>query len=570
MRLFNGYGPTETTVMAAQFEVPADFRAAGVPIGPILPGIRAVVIDERLMPVPPGGIGELYLGGNGVAAGYRGAPGATATLFVADPWVPGRRWYRTGDRVRIDAGGVVEFLGRVDTQLSLRGRRIEPAEIESALTELSEIAQAVVTVEHAPRGERLIGYVVVDPEGVAADADSIDTQAVIRRLRDQLPAMMVPAQLVQLSALPVTSHGKLDRAALPPPPPVVHRFRPAETDFQRLVAAAFVAAIDVAEVGLDDDFFELGGNSLLGVTVAADLATATGQPVTVRWLYTASTVAELADRLAKPVPEAGDDGLGPILALRRNGIQPPLFCVHSAVPLAWCYAGLAAHIRDRPVFGLQAPDDGREIESATVDIAVLADRYIEQIRRVQPTGPYHLLGWSLGGQLAHAIAVRLRAREAQVETLVMLDSLVFTDEMPPPPSPRMRDLLTHLLGDEPEDADRFDDLTAEQAAAELAAAAPSFGTGLAASQLTRLHRGYAEGVRLSHRYRPGVFDGDLLYFSATRGPTELVDAELWRPYITGSIVEYPVAATHAQLTNSDVVAVIGPLLAGHLRTRCPR
>ncbi|WP_227983880.1 non-ribosomal peptide synthetase [Nocardia spumae] len=575
VRLFNGYGPTETTVMTTQFEVPAEPPPGAVPIGTMLPGVRAVVLDEQLRPVPPGGRGELYLGGDGVAAGYRGDPAATAAAFVADPARPGQRCYRTGDLIRLDVDGVAEFLGRADVQLSIRGRRIEPGEIESALTELPEIAQAAVAVDRASRGERLIGYIVAarTTHTVAGQADRIDLHRVIRRLRERLPAALVPAQLVELPALPVTPHGKVDRAALPAPHPVAHRYRQPESEAQRVVAALFARATGADRVGIDDDFFELGGNSLLGVTVAAELASATGQPVTVRWLYAASSVAELAERLEAPVAAPGEDGLGPLLTLRRNGLQAPLFCVHSAVPLAWCYAGLAGHIRDRPVYGLQSPllavqdDDGRDTDRGATDIGELAGRYVEQIRRIRPTGPYHLLGWSLGGQIAHAIAVRLRDEGAEVATLAMLDSLVFSDEIPPPPIPRMRDLLTHLLGDEPEDADQLDDLTAAQAAAELAAAGPSFGTGLSAAQLTRLHRGYVDGVRMSHRYRPGVFDGDLLYFSATRGPTELFDAELWRPYVRGALVEHPVAAAHAQLTNGAVVAEIGPLLADYLRAR---
>lgn len=136
--------------------------------------------------------------------------------------------------------------------------------------------------------------------------------------------------------------------------------------------------------------------------------------------------------------------------------------------------------------------------------------------------------------------------------------------MPQPPLPRMRDLLTHLLGDEPEDGDELADLTAEQAAAELAAAPASFGTGLTAEQLTRLHRGYADGVRLSHDCRPGVFDGDLLYFLATRGVTESLGADMWKPHVEGALIEHPVATTHAQFCNADVVPIIGPLLAAHL------
>ncbi|MGW4244213.1 amino acid adenylation domain-containing protein [Nocardia sp. NPDC004722] len=556
LRLFNGYGPTEITIMATQSRA---LTALGpVTIGPALPGVRALVLDARLRPVPPGGPGELYLGGPGVARGYLHRPGATAERFLADPFERGERLYRTGDLVRAEVDGSFDFLGRADDQLTVRGRRVEAGEVAAALLTLPEIAQAVVTAEESPAGVRLIGYVVAAP-GVA-----LGTTALVRRLRSLLPAALVPAQLVALERLPITAHGKVDRAALPPPPLAQRPYRAPETDSQRLVAERFAAATGVERIGLDDDFFELGGNSLLGVAVSAELSAATGLPVTVRWLYTAPTLAELADRLVAHDGGADtEDGLGAVLTLRRNGTRTPLFCVHSAVPLAWCYAGLAQHVHDRQVYGLQAlTSDGDPHAVSSID--ELAGGYVEEILRVQPDGPYHLLGWSLGGQIAHAIAVRLRARGARVATLAMLDSIVFPDDMPPPPTPRMRDLLTHLLGDEPDNADDLPEVTAQQAAAELAAGAASFGTGLTAEQLTRLHRGYVDGVRLSAGYRPGVFDGDLLYFSATHGMTGSLDAGLWREFVTGRLIEHPVAATHAQLTNTEVVAVIGPLLAKHL------
>ncbi|AYF75400.1 amino acid adenylation domain-containing protein [Nocardia yunnanensis] len=556
LRLFNGYGPTETTIMATQSRA---LTATGpVTIGPALPSVRTFVLDHRLHPVPPGSPGELYLGGPGVAQGYLHRPGATAERFLADPFGSGGTVYRTGDLVKAEVDGGLVFLGRADDQLTVHGRRVESGEVAAALMTLPEIAHAVVTADESPSGVRLIGYVVAAP-GV-----HLDTSALVRRLRTLLPAALVPARLVELERLPITAHGKVDRTALPPAPAVQQPYRAPGTELQRLVADRFATATDTEQVGLDDDFFELGGNSLLGVAVSADLAAATGLPVTVRWLYTAPTVAELAQRLAEhDGSTAGDDALGTVLTLRRNGSRAPLFCVHSAVPLAWCYAGLARQIHDRPVFGLQAlTTDGAPQAVSSID--ELAGGYVREILRVQPEGPYHLLGWSLGGQIAHAIAVRLRAAGAEVATLAMLDSIVFPDDMPPPPIPRMRDLLTHLLGEEPEDADELPDVTAQEAAAQLAGAAASFGTGLTAEQLTRLHRGYVDGVRLSAGYRPAVFDGDLLYFSATRGLTESLDAGLWRPYVTGNVTEHPVAATHAQLTNADVVAVIGPLLAAHL------
>ncbi|MEV6072109.1 amino acid adenylation domain-containing protein [Nocardia sp. NPDC052001] len=556
LRLFNGYGPTETTVMATQS---AALTAAGpVSIGPALPGVRALILDHRLRQVPPCGAGELYLGGPGVARGYLGRPVATAERFVADPSGTGERVYRTGDLVHSALDGTLDFLGRADDQLSVRGRRAEPAEVEAALTTLPEVAHAVVTAHEGPGGIRLIGYIV------AAQKDRLDHADMTARLRELLPAALMPAQLVEMDRLPVTAHGKIDRSALPVPSPVRRPYRAPESDLQHLVADHFAQITETDRVGLDDDFFEIGGNSLTGVALSAELAAATGLPVTVRWLYTAPTVRELAARLAGHVGgTATDDALGVVLALRRNGSRPPLFCVHSAVPLAWCYAALTQQLDDRPVYGLQALTlEGEPRAGATIDD--LADGYVQEILRVRPTGPYHLLGWSLGGQIAHAIAIRLAERGAEVATLAMLDSIVFPDDMPPPPLPRMRDLLTHLLGDEPDNGDDLPDLTAEQAVAELAAAPASFGTGLTAEQLTRLHRGYVEGVRLSHGCRPGVFGGDLLYFSATRGVTESLGADMWKPHVEGTLIEHPVATTHAQFCNADVVPIIGPLLAAHL------
>ncbi|MEU4315624.1 amino acid adenylation domain-containing protein [Nocardia sp. NPDC024068] len=582
VRLYNGYGPTEATVMTMQ----SDPLPPGDPvlIGPALPGVRARLLDRRLRQAPAGGQAELYLGGPGVALGYLGDPAATAARFVADPAGGGRRLYRTGDRVRPDPAGY-EYLGRADRQLSLHGRRIEPAEIESTLTAGPEIAQAAVTVAGGPGpAARLIGYIV------AAPGHPVDTAATLRRLRAALPAALVPAVLVPIDRIPLTPSGKLDRGALPEPVPV-RDYRPPETELQRLVAGRVGSALGRESVGLDDDFFALGGNSILGVALSADLAERTGAPVTVRWLYTAPTVADLAERLAahepadaaaavNGIPVAGSgagsgtvrlpgtesvEGMEVLLPLRRGGDRPPLFCFHSAVPLAWCYAGLSRHIEDRRVYGVQSPVlTASGPEPGTADD--LAEHYVRAILRVQPEGPYHLLGWSLGGQLAHAAGVRLRDRGHAVALLVMLDSVVFPPDSPPPSRPRMRDLLTHLLGDEHDGATAAEEpeITAAEAAAELATAGANLGTGLTAGQLERLHRAYVGGVEISHRYRPRVFDGDLLYFSATRGVTELVGGGLWRPYITGELIEHPVDAAHGQLTNVDVVAGIGPVLARHL------
>ncbi|MGF0317041.1 amino acid adenylation domain-containing protein [Nocardia fluminea] len=591
VRLHNGYGPTEATVMATQ-SAPL---AAGEPvtIGAPLPEVTALLLDSRLRAVTAGARAELYLGGPCVAQGYIGDPASTAARFVADPRGGGERVYRTGDLVGPRADGGYEFLGRIDTQLAIRGRRIEPAEIETALLTDPTIAHAAVDIaDPGTPTARLIAYVVPtrpDPqqpfapntrtasEDLVASGVTFDAAASLARLRTVLPAALVPAALVTLDRLPLTANGKLDRTALPTSPATL--YRPPKTPLQHLIATTFAAACHLDSVGADDDFFAIGGNSLTGVSVSAQLAQSTNTPITVRWLYTAPTVAALAHRIETYRADAdpGADALATVLPLRTGGDHPPLFCVHSAVPLAWCYTGLARHITDRPVYGLQAPtlsaaqvtsgeyETVRPSQPAVLTVDFLARTYATEITRLQPDGPVHLLGWSLGGQLAHATAVRLRAEGRDVATLAMLDSVVVPDQADPPPRPRMRDLLTHLLGDEPDDADTLPDLSAEQAAAELAGAGASLGSGLTAGQLTRLHEAYADGVRLSHGYRPDRFDGDLLYFCATQGMTAFLDAQMWRPFVTGRLVEHSVDTTHAQLTNADVVAHIGPILNRHLR-----
>ncbi|WP_083905438.1 non-ribosomal peptide synthetase [Nocardia transvalensis] len=555
VRLYNGYGPTEATIMVTETAAPMTADEP-VTIGRPLPGVFAVVLDARLRPVPQGARGELYLGGSCVAQCYLHDPVSTAARFVADPFNRGERLYRTGDLVSANLGGAFEFHGRLDNQIQLHGRRIEPAEIEAALLAQPEIAYATVIVTEAREpSARLAGYVV------AASGATLDTGAVLRTLRGILPPSLIPGTLIELARLPLSGNGKIDRAALPAPRPAPRSTRLPQTELERLVADHIATAVGAERVGLDDDFFELGGNSLLGVGVSANLSAATNVPVTVRWLYTTPTVAALAQRIAAyDGHDTGDDALGTLLTLRHNGTRPPLFCVHSAVPLAWCYSGLASYLTDRPIYGLQAT----ELADRAITIDDLVGHYLDTIYAVQPHGPYHLLGWSLGGQLAHALAVRLRADGATVAVLAMLDSVVVPAEAAPPPAPRMRDLLTHLLGDEPEDADAAPEVTAAEAAAELAGTARAFGAGLCADQLERLHRGYVAGTMLSHGYRPGTYDGDLLYFSATRGITALLDARIWRPHVTGKLIEHRIEATHAQLTNSDVVAVIGPLLDRHL------
>nr|WP_280471379.1 non-ribosomal peptide synthase/polyketide synthase [Nocardia cyriacigeorgica] len=313
VELFNLYGPTEAAVSITAHRVTLADQVS-VPIGAPEWNSRGYVLDARLRPVPPGVTGELYLAGTQLARAYVARPDLTAERFVANPFEPAARMYRTGDLVAWTADGELEYLGRTDFQVKLRGLRIELGEIENALTALESIAQAVVVVrtdEHT--GDQLVAYVVADPDRV------VDIDAVRAELGQQLPAYMVPAAYVVLDAFPLNASGKLDRKALPEPTFAATAFRAPVTPVQEIVAGTFADVLGVERVGLDDDFFALGGNSLVATQVAARLGAALDTQIPVRVLFEAPTVAALATRVES---SAGAGGQVPLVPRERGELVP--------------------------------------------------------------------------------------------------------------------------------------------------------------------------------------------------------------------------------------------------------
>ncbi|MCX4099339.1 AMP-binding protein, partial [Nocardia sp. alder85J] len=293
-RVHNLYGPTEAAVDVTYHEV-TDADSGAVPIGAPVFNTRVYVLDARLRPVPVGVAGELYLAGAQLARGYVGRADLSADRFVADPFAVGERMYRSGDLVAWTAVGELNYLGRTDFQVKVRGLRIELGEIETELLASPGVAQAVVVVRADERlGDQLVGYVVPAGESVV-DADRLRSG-----LARRLPAYMVPAAVVVLEALPLNASGKLDRRGLPVPSFAAAVFRAPATMVEQAVAGVVAAVLGVEAaggVGLDDDFFALGGNSLLATQVAARLGAALETEVPVRLLFEASTVAGLAARL---------------------------------------------------------------------------------------------------------------------------------------------------------------------------------------------------------------------------------------------------------------------------------
>ncbi|MFI8192534.1 non-ribosomal peptide synthase/polyketide synthase [Streptomyces sp. NPDC085946] len=305
-RLVNMYGITETTVHVTHAPLDRATAAAGTasPIGTGIPDLRIYVLDGDLAPVPPGAVGEMYVAGEGLARGYLGRPGLTASRFPADPFGrPGSRMYRTGDRARWRADGTLEYLGRADQQVKIRGYRIEPGEIEAALHTHPGVGAAAVGVYEDGSGTRRLVAHVVGADGHTGPPSAADLRAHLERL---LPAHMVPAAYVPMAALPLTVNGKLDRRALPAPGPDgfasgADRSAP-RTPAERAVAAAWTDVLDTDEVGTGDDFFALGGDSILAVRVTSRLRAAFGPDVSPRLLFTHPRLADLAAALGDPDP----------------------------------------------------------------------------------------------------------------------------------------------------------------------------------------------------------------------------------------------------------------------------
>ncbi|WP_296232327.1 amino acid adenylation domain-containing protein, partial [Pseudomonas sp. UBA4617] len=415
--LTNGYGPTETVVTPLLWKVSREQTCEAVfaPIGTRVGERTLYVLDQHLNPLPDGVAGELYIGGEGVARGYHRRPSLTAERFVADPSGHGLRLYRTGDRVRRRSDGVIDFIGRMDNQLKVRGFRIEPGEIEARLRDLSEVRDAVVVARETATGKQLIGYVVTrDKHGCA--------QALREALAAELPDYMVPAQLVLMPALPLTPNGKVDRKALPAPEFVGQRVQVAPRNaIERALADIWQQVLDVPSVGVEDNFFELGGDSLRVLKMLSQVRACAALPIELklRDVMARPTIAELSGYADN------EASLDPLLLLNnRVDGATPLFCLHAGFGTVFDYEPLARRLDGRrAVYGIQCRmllDHAWEDDS----LQAMAIDYAQYIRQKQPQGPYQLLGWSLGGALAVLVAHELESQGQQVSMLSLVDSFI--------------------------------------------------------------------------------------------------------------------------------------------------
>lgn len=430
MRWINAYGPTETTIFSTSYEHDPLRDADSVeapPIGRPIDNTAAYILDRRGRLVPPGVRGELYLGGAGVAEGYLGRPELTAQKFVARPSLdlPEGRYYRTGDVVRWRADGVIDYVGRGDDQIKLRGFRIEPGEIEAAFLRHPAVRDAAVVPQTSPAGTVYLAAYLVLHEGAAWD------ECVWREFaHHKLPEYMAPQAYVQLEALPQTPNGKVDRRALPEPclgKPGAQRRRIDDdgelTQVERRVLDVWRETLQLEQLDLHDDFFLAGGDSLRAMALVAKLESALGRPVAPTLLWQARTAAAMAAELTDPAP---NEEHAPLILLRDGVRTRPLFFIHSLAGDVWIYSELATALKTTSaVFGipLQGPDDAMPEAD---DVVLCGAEYVRRIRAVQPHGPYRIAGYSSGGLLAYEIARQLTGDGEQVEFLGLLDSGVPT------------------------------------------------------------------------------------------------------------------------------------------------
>ncbi|TDX62534.1 amino acid adenylation domain-containing protein [Methylosinus sp. sav-2] len=548
--LHNLYGPTEAAVdvtyQPAFGAALAGLETTGVPIGRPVWNTGVRVLDSWLRETPIGVAGDLYLTGVQLADGYLRRPSLTASRFVADPQAVGERMYRTGDIVRRRPDGALDYLGRGDDQIKIRGQRIELGEIESVLAEQPGVEQAAVVARASAAGglagadeRRLVGYVVAGVE--------IDVEALRRAVAQRLPAHMTPTAIVRLPEFPLSASGKLDRKALPEPEAAPRRDgRKPTPGVEIALADLFARALGVDQLDADDDFFALGGHSLLAMRLAADIQREMKVSVSVGQLMAAPSVESLARELfAERREEDRRAGFAETLCLRA-GEGPPLVCIHPASGFSWQFGVLTRYLRsDWPVIALQSPRPSGPIASCR-NMEEVCDRHLATLREIQPHGPYRLLGYSLGGVVAQAIAARLSAEGEEIAFLGLLDT--YPSEIQDWSKP------LDAAGEEEIEREKALFMDASQEALDSTLAREK------AEMFGHIMANYEDSVRLLASARTPRYEGEATLFVALRTLPEGMDVEeTWRPYV-GALKFVAFDCPHTEIISPRMLRELGPAL----------
>ncbi|WP_121810367.1 non-ribosomal peptide synthetase [Mucilaginibacter kameinonensis] len=425
--LWNVYGPTETTIWSTIKEIKAEDLA--ITIGRPIDNTSIYILDKNLNPLDTGTIGEIFIGGDGLAAGYLNQPELTAEKFIADPFSaqPGAKMYRTGDLGRFMDNGEIECLGRADTQIKIRGYRIETGEIEYHLINKPDIKQAVVVAQPDRNGvNKLVAYIVINDNYITEEESTL-IKNWRTSLKNSLPDYMIPDDFIIIASIPLTPNGKVDKKALIqnnaiPTAENINLYVAPRTDVEKMIADIWSEFLGIENIGVYDNFFELGGHSLIAVQVMTRIEKLTEKRLPLAALFENSTIEKLSLMLEMDGKSIVWDSLVPI---KPNGSKTPLYIVHGAGLNVLLFNALAINMHpDQPVYGLQAKGLNGVDEPLT-EIKDIAAHYISAIQAQNPDGPYALAGYSFGGIIAYEMAIQLEAQGKKVKMLAMFDTYAY-------------------------------------------------------------------------------------------------------------------------------------------------
>ena len=558
-QMVNMYGITETTVHVTYQRLTAGTANESASlIGERIPDLQTYILDEFMQPTGIGIAGELYVGGAGLARGYLNRPELSAQQFVPHPFSkePGERLYRSGDLVRYRKNGQLEYLGRIDHQVKIRGHRIELGEIEAVLGRHAGVKQcAVVVREDGGVGPQLVAY--IEP----AQDLTMDLEDARQEMGRVLPDYMVPAALVLLEKIPITINGKLDRRALPAPERQRGQYRAPGNPQEQKLCELFAEVLGVEQVGVDDNFFALGGHSLVAPRLVSRIRDTLGVSLSLRALFEAPTVAELSLRIHSGV--SGKSALDQVLTLNAQGNLPPLFCLHGGSGLSWGYAGLVRELGpNRPIYGIQAV--GIDTECAfPANIEEMAGNYARTIRKIQPHGPYYMVGMSMGGLVAHAIACQLQREGEELGCLAIMDSyLAVPGEIALEPD------ITELFELVQFDTEHLKGRRVSiPTVVEVARQVGHVIGLLEVEQIERMLHFLKHATTLRLAFRPGKFRGNILFFAATQDRPDFFSPAQWRDHVTGEIKIHELHCRHPRITDPDQIAMVGKVLRNYLAER---
>ncbi len=590
--LINLYGPTEATIDATSWACLPVAVDGQIPIGHPIDNMQCYVLDAQQQLVPLGAVGELYLGGVGLARGYLGRSEVTADRFVPDPFgtVAGGRLYRTGDRVRWRADGTLDYLGRLDHQVKLRGFRIELGEIEAQLRQHPAVHETVVLVRKvAPDDQRLLAYVVATEPAPSADlATELRTF-----LAERVPSYMLPSAFVLLDALPLTPNGKVDRKALPLPSMTdiaAHAaFVPARDNLELELTALWEETLKVRPIGVRDNFFALGGHSLAAMRLFALIEQRLGYKPPLATLFQEATIEHLALILRQEADRPRQ--WSPLVPIQPAGTLQPIFWVHPVGGNVFRYLHLARQLgTNQPFYAFQARGvEGSETPNTRIE--AMAAEYIAALRSIQPSGPYRLGGWSMGGVVAFEMAQQLRGQGEEIDLLMLVDSwaplrresagrhtdfsLAPVDTGLPPSSAQVDEIVLFSIfaRDLGLTMDQFD-MSLEQFerlgfterlayVLERARAAKIIPPTIETQQFERMFQVFRANYQAVRQYlaQPGYPGRIVLFAAADRSAEEAAELRSGWQQLAANLEEYVVPGNHYTIVDSPNVDILAQGLA---------